>query len=192
MKISTYKHARFSIDTKKLYKFYSYSNKTRFTFNLEYYFPSIPNSPNIFPPEILSFEKEISPPSTPWKKLDPRESYRKKSGRKFPAAENPRQARSARLQERCCNPRCNELTIFLPTGGGRKRVRNEFEARVDRFVIAVDPLFAKRLFLLARLSASSLSLPPSIHRLFRAVPWQTASPVYRERTLLSLLSSPRF
>ena len=41
-----------------------------------------------------------------------------------------------------------------PTRQERKRVRNEFEARVDRFVIAVDPLFAKRLFLLAPLSLS--------------------------------------
>lgn len=37
---------------------------------------------------------------------------------------------------------------FSPHPAERKRVRNEFEARVDRFVIVADPLFAKRLFLL--------------------------------------------
>lgn len=58
---------------------------------------------------------------------------------------------------------------FSPHPAKRKRVRNEFEARVDRFVIAVDSLFAKRLFLLARLSRSSF-----IYR-FYAVPSQTAS-----------------
>lgn len=58
---------------------------------------------------------------------------------------------------------------FSPHPAKRKRVRNEFEARVDRFVIAVDSLFAKRLFLLARLSRSFF-----IYR-FYAVPSQTAS-----------------
>lgn len=66
---------------------------------------------------------------------------------------------------------------FSPHPAKRKRVRNEFEARVDRFVIAVDSLFAKRLFLLARLSRSFF-----IYR-FYAVSSQTAS-----CTLLSVRS----
>lgn len=69
---------------------------------------------------------------------------------------------------------------FSPHPGERKRVRNEFEARVDRFVIAVDPLFAKRLFLLARLCLLSFCHHPPVPRCSLA---NSLSRVQREQPL---------
>lgn len=48
--------------------------------------------------------------------------------------------------------RCDGLTIFLPLPPGRKRVSDEFEVHVDRFVIVTAPLFAKR-FILIRVAS---------------------------------------
>lgn len=42
--------------------------------------------------------------------------------------------------------RCDGLTIFLPSPPRRKRVSDEFEVHVDRFVIVTAPLFAETFY----------------------------------------------
>lgn len=151
---------------------------------------------------FLSFEKEILPPllPTPCKKLvhDPRARVIEKNPVENFQRPKIRQARSARLQERCCNPRCNELTIFLPT----QENGNEFgtssrpasTGSLSRWTLCLPSGYSY-----SRDSLPPLFLPPSpstgCSALFLGKQY---SPVYRERTALpsppslSLLSSPRF
>lgn len=172
---------------------------------MDYYFSSSgffdPEFPEYFPSLKSSFpsRKKFPPLPTPCKKLvhDPRARVIEKNPVENFQRPKIRQARSARLQERCCNPRCNELTIFLPT----QENGNEFgtssrpasTGSLSRWTLCLPSGYSY-----SRDSLPPLFLPPSpstgCSALFLGKQY---SPVYRERTALpspplSLLSSPRF
>lgn len=143
-------------------------------------FLSIPNSPNIF--LLKSSTKEISFLSPGIVHLDL--TYEKirwisQRPKKKSARHDRASASVATLVQR--------VNDFSPHPGERKRVRNEFEARVDRFVIAVDPLFAKRLFLLARLCLLSFCHHPPVPRCSLA---NSLSCTERTASLSLFFSSP--